>query len=563
MNNNSIKKILILAANPIDSVRLSLDREVSDIRDTLLQSSANRAQFAIEHRSGVRPGDLQKYMYEVKPQIVHFSGHGVGGTATGEELPSSRKGTVIADDDAQPEGLMFEDDNGRSVLVSGITLSNLCALFKEVKCVVLNACYSQQQAQEIVKHIPYVVGMKQAIGDIAARNFSQGFYRAIWDGRSIEEAFDSGKNAMDLANIPESLTPVLLKRSTSDRVEQIPANLEEPEGVVSLNSAFYIERPPVENRCYKAIKSRGALVRIKAPQQMGKSSLMIRILDYAKQQDYKIIKLNFQSADKSSFADLNTFLRWFCDSVGQQLHLPENVDQYWNNKIFDSKGKCNNFFQSYLLKTTDSPIVIALDDVDIVFQYPTIATDFFGMLRAWHESAKSDPIWENLRLIIAHSREVYIPLDINQSPFNVGVAIELIYFDREQIKKLATRYQLILNDTDLDKLILMLGGHPYLIGVALYHLKCQFISSLDKLLQEAPTDAGLFAAHLRRQLNQLKNKPQLRDAMYRVVTTEKPVHLSGDLVFQLHSMGLILIQDNDVIARCNLYRLYFRNRLNP
>jgi CHASE2 domain-containing sensor protein len=213
MSDNFVKKILILAANPLDTVRLSLEREVEEIRTTL-QLSSNRNRFRIEPRGSVRPNELQNYMYDVKPWIVHFSGHGLGGVTSDRETGSSRKVTVISAPNSPPEGLVFEDENGRSILVSGKALSNLFASFsKEVECVVLNACYSQQQAEEIVKYIPYVVGMNQAIGDIAARKFSQGFYRAIWDDRSIEEAFASGKNAIELDGIPEELTPVLLKRS--------------------------------------------------------------------------------------------------------------------------------------------------------------------------------------------------------------------------------------------------------------------------------------------------------------------------------------------------------------
>jgi CHASE2 domain-containing sensor protein len=217
MSNNSVKKILILAANPLDTVRLSLEREVQAVRTTL-QLSANRDRFTIEAKGAVRPEDLQQYMFDVKPQIVHFSGHGMGITTPEHEIPSTRKFTVSSDPNSQPEGLVLEDDDGRSILVSGKTLSNLCALFsKDVVCVLLNACYSQQQAEEIVKYIPYVVGMKREIGDIAARKFSQGFYRAIWDDRSIEEAFASGKNAIELDGIPEELTPVLLKRADAPK----------------------------------------------------------------------------------------------------------------------------------------------------------------------------------------------------------------------------------------------------------------------------------------------------------------------------------------------------------
>ena len=248
MNDNSIQKILILAANPIDSVRLSLDREVGEIRTTL-QLSKNRDRFEIAARGSVRPNELQQYLYDLQPQIVHFSGHGLGSLIADNEQRSSRKFTPILDDDLQPQGLMFEDDNGHSKVVSGAALANLFGLFRDrVVCVVLNACYSAQQAQEIVKHIPYVVGMNRAIGDIAARKFSQGFYRAIWDNRSIEEAFTSGKNAIELDGIPEELTPVLLIGSIaasavnntknvelvspSSTMKSIDINLEEPESLV-------------------------------------------------------------------------------------------------------------------------------------------------------------------------------------------------------------------------------------------------------------------------------------------------------------------------------------------
>jgi CHAT domain len=227
MNDNSVKKILILAANPLDTVRLSLGQEVKEIRTTL-QLSRNRDRFTIEVRDNVSPNQLQPYMYDLKPQIVHFSGHGVGVVTSRNEPPSTRKLEVVADIDSPPEGLVFEDENGRSILVSGRTLSNLCALFsKEVVCVVLNACYSQQQAEEIVKYIPYVVGMKREIGDIAARKFSEGFYRAIWDDRSIEEAFASGQNAIELDGIPEALTPVLLKNGSVPPKPSLPHNEEQ------------------------------------------------------------------------------------------------------------------------------------------------------------------------------------------------------------------------------------------------------------------------------------------------------------------------------------------------
>jgi hypothetical protein len=129
-NSISVKKILILAANPLNTVRLSLEREVEEIRNTL-QLSANRDRFQIEPRGAVNRDELQHHLFSVKPWIVQFSGHGVGGVNPGDNDSSTRKLEVVAADNSPPTGLVFEDENGRSQLVSGTVLANLFALFSK------------------------------------------------------------------------------------------------------------------------------------------------------------------------------------------------------------------------------------------------------------------------------------------------------------------------------------------------------------------------------------------------------------------------------------------------
>jgi hypothetical protein len=561
-NSISVKKILILAANPLKDKRLSLEREVEEIRNTL-QLSANRDRFQIEPRGAVNRDELQHHLFSVKPWIVQFSGHGVGSVNPGDDDSSTRKLEVVSADNPPPAGLVFEDENGRSQVVSGTVLANLFALFsKDIVCVVLNACYSIEQAQEIIKYIPYVICMKQEIGDLAARKFSQGFYRAIWDDRSIEEAFASGVNAIELDGIPETLTPVLLTRSTDNLDTQpiIALNLEEPDGAVKLNSAFYIERQQVEERCYREIETKGALIKIKATRQMGKTSLMLRLRDRASQLGHQAVNLDFDLADRSSFTDLDKFLRWFCVSIGRELGLTRKFDEYWDDDFFSSKDNCSEYFKSYLLKTIDSPITLTLDKVDILFDCP-IANDFFSLLRVWHEASKREPIWENLRLVVAYSQNPeQSNIDIRRSPFgNVGILIDLVEFNQSQVKDLATRHGLPWNDLELQELMVMVGGHPYLVSVALYQIARQYIS-FQQLLKEAPTEEGIYSNHLRRHLECLQHN-NLVTAMQQVVATANSVRLSLKETSLLDDMGLVSLQGNNVIARCNLYRLYFRDRL--
>jgi AAA-like domain/CHAT domain len=339
------KKILILAANPLETVQLELDKEVAEIRATL-QKSENRENFVIEYKSGVGPDDLQEYMYSFQPHIVHFSGHGLGGNAQ-QEIPDSRKLTVVTNEkldiDSAPEGLVFQDKDNQLKLVSGKVLANLFSLFdddNQVECVLLNACYSKIQAQKIVQHIPYVIGMNQAIGDYSARQFAKGFYRAIWSKASIETAFDSGRNAIELEGqgaIPEDLTPVLLRRSEFSQslipetnLENIINNLENPEGQVRIESRFYI--PSLyEERCYQEIQKAGALIRIKSPQNMGKSSLMVRVLNQSKSLGYRTVTIDLRQANQRFFNNLDHFMQWFCASVGKKLDVRVTVDKYWDD----------------------------------------------------------------------------------------------------------------------------------------------------------------------------------------------------------------------------------------
>ncbi|HBE51394.1 MAG TPA: molecular chaperone Tir, partial [Cyanobacteria bacterium UBA11369] len=343
------------------------------------------------------------------------------------------------------------------------------------------------------------------------------------------------------------------------------AEPELPSGQVRLASAFYVERVPYEAQCYREILQPGALIRIKAPRQMGKTSLMARILYHAKEeQGYRTVPLSFQHADTAVFTNLTQLLRWFCGKISRKLRLLHQVDDYWSD-TYGSKDNCTAYFEDCLLSNSDKPLVLGLDEVDRVFQYPKIADDFFGLLRAWYEEAgygdQDSNLWEKLRLVVVHSTEVYVPMNVNQSPFNVGLPIELPEFSLEQVLFLTERHGLNWNGNQIEQLMALVGGHPYLVRLGLYHIAQQQIT-LEKLLQTAVAEAGLYDDHLRRHLWTLKQYPDLADAFAKVVKANAPVELESLEAFKLHSMGLVKFEGNQVIPRFDLYRIYFRDRLS-
>lgn len=343
---------------------------------------------------------------------------------------------------------------------------------------------------------------------------------------------------------------------SSAPVSEIPF----PEGAVPLDSPFYIEREGIESSSYRTIEKPGSLIRIKAPRLMGKTSLINKILDRAIAQNYRTVYLDFSGVERTILTDLDKLLRWFCFMVGRQLKLDNQLDKYWDTDILGSNDNCTVYFEEYLLRETDFPIVLGLDDVDRVFPHSEVIEDFFGMLRSWHEKGKISQQWKQLRLVIAHSTEVYIPLDMNQSPFNAGIPVELLEFDRQQVQKLADLHGLNWTDSQVAQLTEVVGGHPYLVRLAMYKLSSLPIK-LPQLLHEAPTEAGIYTHHLRRHLNALQQASQLALAFKKVVASSEPVELDSMQIYQLHSMGLVRRTDNQVVPRCNLYRDYFQRVL--
>ena len=553
------KTILILTANPSDTSRLRLDEEVREIQEGL-NLSAGRDSFNVVSQWATRPDDLRRALLKYRPQIVHFSGHGAGAA-----------------------GLLLENDLGNAKPVSSDALSLLFSLFPSVDCVLFNACYSEVQADAIAKHIDHVIGMSDAMGDRAAIEFAVGFYDALGYGHPVPFAYELGLSAIALEGLDDVATPILkVRQRGADAVEAAdpkppkstnkaaiednspppakkPIVLEEPEGLVPLDSPFYMERLPIETDCYETVVRPGSLIRIKAPRQLGKTSLLVRTLAHAKSQGFETVRLSFQTSDNDTLNDLDEFLQWFCCSVTEELELEDRLADYWKG----ARGivrRCQRYFERYLLTELDKPLVLGLDEVDQVFEHPQIATDFFGMLRVWHEEGKTNPIWRKLQLVIVHSKEVYVPLSINRSPFNVGLPIELRELNEDEIEALITRHQLSLTAHQKQQLVELVGGHPYLLRAALYQLARGRIS-LTQLLEEAPTEGGLYSDHLRRHLLNLEADQDLLTAFKQVIPAYRPVQIGSTEAFKLHSMGLVRYDGNSVVPLCGLYRQYFQSRL--
>ncbi|MBW4620914.1 MAG: AAA-like domain-containing protein [Cyanosarcina radialis HA8281-LM2] len=375
----------------------------------------------------------------------------------------------------------------------------------------------------------------------------------LW--QKLTEALGTGEK-VSKQNFKEALKRVW-------KEQKFTVNAIAPTSLPSLlpSDSFYIERPPLEERCLTEILQPGCLLRIKAPLQMGKTELMSKILSYARERGYRTVELNLRDATTADFSQLDTFLQWLCASITEILQQNHPLTEHWQKSLGNTKIKCRTYFEKYLL-AGDVPLVLALDKVDKIFPYPEIGGEFLGMLRTWHEDAKTRNLWRQLRLVISHT-ETYTELDIDRSPFNAGTEVNLPDFTVEQVRLLARKYGL---DWDIDRtteLMKLVGGHPYLVREAIGQIAREN-KSLAEVWQTAPTAWGIYRYHLQKHSQNLSANPALAKAFYQIVLADEPVEfdslLNQDIAVKLNDLGLVSLSGKSAMPRYELYRLYFCQR---
>jgi DNA-binding CsgD family transcriptional regulator len=385
------------------------------------------------------------------------------------------------------------------------------------------------------------VGIREA----SVRKYLERFYRTFQIGKRYELVALAANYMPELIGNRSTQLKFLSHNTTIIQLESHPD--------------FYIERPPVEEICHEELSKAGGMLRIKAPRKFGKTFLLnSKIVEFAHISGFQTVILSFDLAEQTIFDDLDTFLKWFCANVTRQLELEVKLDDRWDSEIVGSKANCKYYFEDYLLSQIATPLVLALDAVDLVFHHSDIARDFLSMLRGWHEAAHREDLWQKLRLVLAYSTAVRMPSDVNLSRLNVGMPIRLPEFTPLQVQDLAQRYALKWDSEQIEKFMQVVGGHPYLVRILLQHISKQEIA-IEKLLPFALTEERIYE-HLKQHDEDLASKPELRAELKKAVEAQESVQLELDLAHELEDLGLVRLENNKATISCELYRQYFHQR---
>jgi RNA polymerase sigma factor (sigma-70 family) len=191
--------ILFLAVDSSGIDADALQMEARAIQQEL-DRAGYRECFDFQTRWAAEPLDLLRHLRTLRPAVVHFSGRGEPGSA----------------DDPQG-GLVFRArDGGRRVVSADALRDAFAAAGSSVKLVVLNACYSEPQAEALLAHVDYVVGMAGSIGRDAARSFAIGFYGGLGEREPVSVAYQGACAAISLDGFDESDRPRLKVRDDVD-----------------------------------------------------------------------------------------------------------------------------------------------------------------------------------------------------------------------------------------------------------------------------------------------------------------------------------------------------------
>jgi hypothetical protein len=390
---------------------------------------------------------------------------------------------------------------------------------------------------------PYILPVRigaEKIVEGPAGVYINGFNFSVWlSPNDNQKVIDEIKAA-----ISEEPKPVITDR-----------HLEPVGGAVPPDSPFYAERL-TDAEFGKAVRAHESIILVKGPRQMGKTSLIGRGAKFVRDQGWRHVSTDFQKLSTSQMGSDDSFYRLLAATLARQLKFKYDFAEEWID-VFGANMNLDNFVRS-LLESSENPLVWFMDEGDKLFGLP-YASDFFGLVRSWHNSRATEPggPWSRFTVVIGYATEAHLFIqDLNQSPFNVGRHVLLQPFNIDQIWDLNGRYgNPLQRKAEAEALSNLVGGQPFLTRRALDVL-ARGQMDFSTLMATADRDDGAFGDHLKRILISVTQLPSVLSALKESLTS--PVMTTQTDGFQrlLASGVLKQAEGSQVVLACELYRRY-------
>ena len=360
------------------------------------------------------------------------------------------------------------------------------------------------------------------------------------------------ENDSVLADLIQSCHSPTLATASDQQIDL--SNIAPPGGAIHHDDPFYIERAADAEVVSAARRAAGTLV-IKAARQMGKSTLLKRYLAECQESGKMTVLLDFSIFTRDDLDSYPTFLANLAEAIWKGLG---QTAQAMPNLI-ESQSDFIRYIEHDLLMSISGEVVFAFDESDKILGY-AYQDDFFSMLRYCHERRTDTPItnWTRASIALVISTEPYLLIDSSlRSPFNITPPILLSCFDEEQCHELNQRYRFCLHDSEVADLVALVGGHPYLVRLAYYHLTCQNPISFSTLVREAAERFGPFGIHLRSIERKLGDDTDqtLISAMHQII--RDGITPNRDVIDRLVAVGLVRENQGRIVPANLLYERFF------
>jgi len=336
--------------------------------------------------------------------------------------------------------------------------------------------------------------------------------------------------------------------------------LEAPEGAVRIDSAFYILRP-ADDRFRSAVARRDGVVLLKGSRQIGKTSLLARGLQHAREAGARVALTDLQALDLAHLESQDALCLTLATWLREQLGLAQSPTETWDPNL--GAGLNLRRYLRRVVLAPETPLVWAVDEADRLFTCP-FGSQVFALFRSWYNERALEPDGPMRRLtqVIAYATEAHLFVsDLNQSPFNVGTRVALDDFSLEQVAELNRRHGSPLRSHgELRRFHHLAGGHPYLVRRGLFALVDQELT-LDRLEAGVEKDGGVWSDHLRRMYLALQRDPEQWEAL-QLLLRGHPLP-SDNTFYRLRSAGLILGDStHSAQLRCSIYSRFLARRLS-
>lgn len=524
----------------------NLRRAIADLRDAL-EGGIERGSLIQTKRDVVRlnsellASDTQRFV-----ELIDF-GFEKGHEDSLSEIVSIYGGpllTPLSDEWIYPYRLEFEELFAQSV-------AKLCQMkvatgaAKDAIRIGRAALLSAPNREDI--HVALIQGYRVAgLEAEAIRQFEdlEKMMDEEWGEQPSSQAWEA---------LEKDLFAETLPASSRDRV--IVAESEPAGGAMAIQSPFYIRR--LADEYAEEYLERGeSIILVQGPRQVGKSSLLARMLQHGRNVGIKSVFTDFQTIGESQLKDESFLYRALAYSFASQLKLNLDLSSSWNKWLGPNMNL--DALMSGLLEQVDGKVCWGIDEADALFNRP-YAGDFYGLLRSWHNRRALDPTgpWGKLTLVLSYATEAHLFItDLNQSPFNVGLKVAVRDFTRSEVETLAARFE-VVDRADVLAVLDVANGHPFLTRRALAFLKQG--SSSEELRSSAPLVDGPFGDHLHRILASVTYDAQILQEVKNVLAN-KPISnpVNG---YRLMSAGVLATNSSTGTFRVPAYEHYLRAAL--